>query len=193
MFFIEEVPNFVSPQVCDSIIQSHKDKTKPSTTGIGSKFEGKSTGRTSETAEANSNLEPLKDISLAIEYLTLLPQENQEKPSIIKYTKGGFYRPHYDAFNEEDEDFQLKIVPNGGQRICTCLLYLNDGFLGGKTYFPKIKRKIIPEKGKLVWWNNTMDDGRRLDESLHSGEEVKLGEKWIMTIWIRLGKTNANR
>lgn len=191
MFFIHEIPNFVTDRICSSIIEYHKDQTKPSTTGIDSKFVGSKTGRESETAKADLGLNIIQKIQHDLEVLTLLPQENQERPSIIKYNHDGFYLPHYDSFNENDEDFEKKIVPSGGQRIYTCLLYLNDDFLGGKTYFPRIKKRIVPETGKLVWWNNTTEDGQRLDESLHSGEEVRLRNKWIMTVWIRLRKHNV--
>lgn len=35
-------------------------------------------------------------------------------------------------------------------RICSALLYLNDDFTGGETYFPHLDYAIKPEKGRLA-------------------------------------------
>lgn len=188
--FLKELKHFVSPEICEQIIEEHKELLVPSKTGINQKFSGRDTGRTSFSARAIES-DQLQAIKQAIVDLTSLPQENQERPSIIKYSKGGFYNNHYDYFDETDVDFYPSIATNGGQRIYTCLLYLNDNFTGGFTSFPKLNQKIVPETGKLVWWNNTTDLGQPLPESLHSGTAVKFGTKWIMTVWIRLGATDG--
>lgn len=192
MFFLKEFPNFIEPGICKSILEEHRDRLKPSNTGIDQKFKGSDTGRTSQTAIPLLDFGPLKYVQQRVYELTSLPQENQENPSIINYQKGGYYNAHFDCFDESDKDFEKRIIPNGGQRIYSCLLYLNEDFIGGLTAFPRQKKSIVPETGKLIWWNNTTPDGIRLEESLHAGLPVKKGSKWIMTIWIRLGNTNAS-
>jgi len=192
MFFLKEIKHFLSKEQCDHIIDAHSYCLKPSTTGINQKFEGQKTGRTSNTATPILILPEIIELQQRVSDLTSLPRENQENPSIIQYPTLGYYNPHYDYFNTSDPDYQRLIVPNGGQRIFTCLLYLNDNFTGGFTHFPKLKQKIIPETGKLVWWNNTDYEGHPYQESLHSGTSVKYGSKWITTVWVRLGNTNAS-
>ena len=39
-------------------------------------------------------------------------------------------------------------LKRGGNRYATFLLYLNDDFEDGETYFPLRNKKIKPEKGK---------------------------------------------
>lgn len=109
-----------------------------------------------------------------------LPLENQEPLQLIKYTPGGEYKPHFDSFNEGSS-----FIGRSGNRKATVIFYLNDVLDGGETGFPNINKYIKPKKGSAVLFYNTDDMGVRLNNSLHSGEPVKSGEKWIVTSWIR--------
>jgi hypothetical protein len=91
----------------------------------------------------------------------------QEKFHFVKYEPDGEYKPHYDG------------------RYKTALIYLNTGFVGGETYFPKIDRTIKPEIGKLIIWQNTDSQKRRIEESYHAGLPVEFGTKYIGVIWIK--------
>ena len=64
-------------------------------------------------------------------------------------------------------------------------MYLNDDFDGGETEFPNINTNIIPQQGKAVVFINVDSSGNVLPKSLHGGKEVKNGQKWIATKWIR--------
>ena len=77
---------------------------------------------------------------------------------------------------------QLK---NGGNRLLTVLLYLNDVDYGGWTQFPHIMANIVPNAGSGILFRNTDAQNRQLRESLHAGLPVTNGEKWIACIWIR--------
>ena len=44
---------------------------------------------------------------------------------------------------------------------------------------------IKPETGKLVIWDNTLEDGSGDPNSLHAGLPVIAGTKYIAVIWIR--------
>lgn len=59
----------------------------------------------------------------------------------------------------------------------TTIIYLNDDFEGGYTYFPKMNKYIIPEKGKLACWNN-MIKGQTNESMTHSSLPVE-GTKYI--------------
>jgi len=63
------------------------------------------------------------------------------------------------------------------------MVYLNDSFKGGHTFFPTIDLSIKPEKGKaILFWN--IDNNENIPkEALHAGLEVESGEKWIVTVW----------
>lgn len=44
--------------------------------------------------------------------------------------------------------------------------------------------EVFPCRGTAALWDNTKEDGKTLDlASLHSGQPVIKGCKWIMTIW----------
>jgi prolyl 4-hydroxylase len=113
---------------------------------------------------------PLVDkIKNDVAELTGYPVENQEDFHFVKYNTDGEYKVHTD----------------GKDRPKTALVYLNDGFVGGETEFPKLNTIIKPEIGKLVIWDNTLEDGSSDPNSLHAGLPVIVGTKYIGVIWIR--------
>jgi prolyl 4-hydroxylase len=61
---------------------------------------------------------------------------------------------------------------------------LNDAYEGGETYFSKLDKKIKPETGKLVIWNNLLPNGKNRPSSFHCGLPVEFGTKYIAVIWI---------
>ena len=71
-----------------------------------------------------------------------------------------------------------------GPRYITFIIYLNDDFKNGETFFPNINKKIIPKTGKAAIFYNVDDKGLILQKSLHTRLDVKNGEKWIANKWI---------
>lgn len=116
--------------------------------------------------KSDSFIERIKE---KISNLSGYPIENQEKFHFVKYNISGEYKQHHDGF----------------KRYKTAMIYLNDGYQGGETYFPKISKTIIPETGKLVIWDNYDSNGNLISDSLHSGLPVEFGTKYIGVIWIR--------
>ena len=120
------------------------------------------------------------DIRRRIELFSGISQANQEPLQILHYTRGGKYDIHYDAFSDGSPELK-----NGGNRLLTVLLYLNDVEYGGWTQFPHIMANIVPNAGSGILFRNTDAQNRQLRESLHAGLPVTNGEKWIACIWIR--------
>ena len=56
------------------------------------------------------------------------------------------------------------------------MIYLNEGYKGGGTHFPKLNKTIEPELGKALWWEN-MIDGKLQEQYLHEGVTVDEGKK----------------
>lgn len=56
------------------------------------------------------------------------------------------YANHWDAFDLATEDGR-RFAQNGGQRVCTVLVYLNDVPAGGCTSFPRLGVRVQPKKG----------------------------------------------
>ena len=93
---------------------------------------------------------------------------------MLRYTSGQEYKPHTDSMPGE-----------ANQREWTVLVYLNDGYEGGATRFPKIDLEVRGEPGDALVFRNVTGDGRPDPDSLHAGLPVTAGAKWLATRWIR--------
>jgi prolyl 4-hydroxylase len=69
-------------------------------------------------------------------------------------------------------------------RIGTAILYLNEGFKGGETFFPELGLKVIPEKGSVLFFDYKYSYETN-KKTLHAGLPVIEGTKYIATFWIR--------
>lgn len=74
----------------------------------------------------------------------------------------------------------------GGQRIATALLYLHPPEAGGATRFPRLELTVAPLLGRLLVFQNCGDNTQEPHPlSLHAGEPVDAGVKWIANLWFR--------
>jgi len=113
--------------------------------------------------------------------------ENTEALQVVRYKPGGYYNEHHDACCEKDSKCN-EFIQNGGQRVLTMLIYLNDDFTGGSTKFPKLNLDIKPPKYGGVMFRPLEEDSNRCHPyALHKGTPIKTGEKYICNIWIREG------
>jgi len=118
--------------------------------------------------------------------LLQFPPEASEPVALLRYTEGQEYKNHYDATAHQDS-------PNSG-RIFTAVLYLNDDFSGGQTTFPRLTTTIQPKAGRLVIWGNKRpNDSVPHPLSLHAGEPVESGVKYIASFWIHRPDEYADR
>lgn len=95
-----------------------------------------------------------------------------ENLQCVRYLPGQEFKPHYDASND---------IP----RTFTLLVYLNDDFTGGETYFPEVSLTITPKAGTALLFRNLDDDMSMIPQSLHAGLPVQSGVKYACNIWIR--------
>ncbi len=112
------------------------------------------------------------------------PVENGEGIQILHYPVGGEYRPHFDYFPPDEPGSQAHLA-RGGQRVSTLVMYLNDVDEGGQTSFPSINLAITPKKGAAAYFEYCNGQGQVDALTLHAGEPVVRGEKWIATKWMR--------
>jgi prolyl 4-hydroxylase len=100
--------------------------------------------------------------------------EQGEPLQVLRYRPGGEYKPHFDA------------VPGfANPRTLTILVWLNDDYAGGETFFPTPGLKLRGRAGDALLFRNTLRDGRRDPSAGHSGLPVTAGEKLIASRWIR--------
>jgi prolyl 4-hydroxylase len=102
---------------------------------------------------------------------------------VLHYSIGEQYKPHYDFLGglNGGENFDPSV-----QRIKSICIYLNEVKSGGETSFPKLDIKVIPQKGTAIFFENVDKKTKQpYIESLHAGQPVIEGEKWLATLWIR--------
>jgi len=163
------------------IISLAETRFKPSTTlgGIERSY------RDSQTAWLTRDDTIIKTILERLCKFTHYPIENSEGIQVVKYEKGGYYREHYDTFNEND-DITREFYRQGGHRVLNILIYLNENFEGGTTRFPRLYLDIRPKKNSgLIFYLLDKQQKNCHPKALHAGMPVTEGEKIIANIWIR--------
>jgi predicted 2-oxoglutarate/Fe(II)-dependent dioxygenase YbiX len=107
-----------------------------------------------------------------------------EPPEVLHYAVGQRYKPHVDFFHPALPGYaeQMRVK---GQRIKTCLVYLNQDYDGGETDFPKIQLKFRGRAGEALMFENVRANGAGDLRTLHEGLPPTRGEKWLLSQWIR--------
>lgn len=127
----------------------------------------------------------IEDLSLRVAEVVGIPLENAESLQVVHYAENQQYAPHFDAWDASTERGQRCMV-KGGQRMVTCLMYLNDVAEGGGTSFPKLDMEVRANKGRMLLFHNCHPNTSvRHPDSLHGGMPVLKGEKWACNFWFR--------
>jgi prolyl 4-hydroxylase len=177
------VENIITPEECQHIIELATPKFARS--GI----VGRSAPddiRTSETAWIYEDDDPVvqKIIAKACE-LTGKTLDHCEKIQVVRYTPGAYYRPHHDSCCDPDPAC-LEFENNGGQRVGTLLIYLNNDFENGETEFPNLKSKFRAPPGTGVFFRPMDKSGKQCHPlALHGGMPPTNGTKYACNVWVR--------
>ncbi len=107
-----------------------------------------------------------------------------EAPAVLHYEVGEQITPHFDFIDPRSPDYERQISVQG-QRIYTCLIYLNDAYEGGETAFPELgfEHRGRQREG-LLFANIDARDNPDL-RMLHAGKPPTRGEKWLFSQFIR--------
>jgi hypothetical protein len=108
----------------------------------------------------------------------------QEAPFLLSYEPGQQYLPHFDFLDPGVPAFshQLAVM---GQRVATCLTWLNDDYEGGETEFPRIGFRHRGRPGDAMLFLNVTPDRRPDPLTLHAGLPPTRGHKWLLSQWVR--------
>lgn len=171
---------------CDELVRISRYKLKRSTTvnaqnGSTEVIEDRSSNGTYFNVRENEFIASLDE---RLSSLTGHPVEHGEGLQVLQYQPGGQYKAHFDYFAPDDPGSALHLR-QGGQRVCTVVLYLNEVAAGGQTHFPRLNLTILPKKGAALYFSYCDPTGRLDARTLHAGMPVVEGEKWIATKWIR--------
>ena len=176
--------NLLSHEECDAIVaaaepQMARSRTVETRTG----GEEINADRTSEGMFFQKGQIPeVAKLESRLARLLQWPVENGEGLQVLHYSPGAEYKPHHDYFDPA-EPGTPSIVRRGGQRVATVVIYLNEPTEGGGTSFPEAGLRVQPRKGNAVFFSYAQPQPHTL--TLHGGDPVLQGEKWIATKWLR--------
>lgn len=111
-------------------------------------------------------------------------ERSLEPPEVLHYAPGEQYRLHVDFFHPSVPHF-AELIRDSGQRIKTCLIYLNDDYTGGETHFPELGIKFRGQCGEALLFDNVGADSAGDMRTAHAGLPVTDGVKWLFSQWIR--------
>lgn len=180
-------PGFATAAECQWAIERARGRLMPATV-----FGNYSANPMFHSVRDNSGIEfQLTDMDVVIETLrarisaaTRLPVPIFEPTQVLHYAVGEQFRPHHDFFDPEAPGSADQLM-NFGQRIATVLVYLNEGYTGGDTVFPRIGLSYRGRKGDALFFANVDRSGRIDPMTLHAGTPPASGEKWVLSQWIR--------
>ncbi|MGJ8745460.1 2OG-Fe(II) oxygenase [Polaribacter sp.] len=167
--------DFLSKEECEKIITFCEEDVlfRRSKVGFGVNNR-QSNSRTSSSAfmEKNESSIIISDLKEKIATFLGCNLSKIEGLQTVRYYKSEGFKAHYDV----DDNLKRKL---------TCLLYLNDGFSGGNTYFPEIDFIVTPKVGRLLIFQNLDEDNKIIPQSFHQGSSILNGVKYACNIWIK--------
>ena len=182
------VEKFASPELCRWLIERARPKLVRAQT-IDPK-----TGRAQYEATARTNSCIAFDVGhmdmvlvmlrARIARLTQLPIPGFEDSQVLHYAPGEEFKPHFD-FLDTAQPGHAMAVASGGQRVVTCLVYLNEGYEAGETAFPSLGWRYKGRTGDALFFYNATPDGAPDRRTLHAGTATTSGEKYLFSQWIR--------
>jgi len=117
--------------------------------------------------------------------ITGFAEDQWEDMQVLRYMGDQEYQPHFDFFEPATPQAVQNLDAQGGNRIGTFLIYLNEPETGGATYFPYLDLAIHPRRGQVVWFAYPHVDGMPDYRTEHAGLPVHSGVKWLATKWVR--------
>ena len=179
------VEDFVTASERQHIINLARNKMKRGKVTMVDQV-AESEGRSGSTAWTQQDATPIvRGLVRRVSEIVQIPVHHAESLQIVHYAQAQEYRPHHDSWKLGTEKAVLRTA-NGGQRLVTALMYLNEVDAGGATGFPKLKLEVDPIPGRMVIFHNTTGMTNDINKkSLHGGMPVHYGEKWACNLWFR--------
>ncbi|KAJ1618835.1 hypothetical protein T492DRAFT_604007, partial [Pavlovales sp. CCMP2436] len=144
------IDNFLTPAECWALREEAEGLLERSKTHSAPQGgTAQSSGRTSYTCHLDKKAPACPPLLTKIKALTAKPFDHMELPQVARYSKDQKYLEHYDGIDPHTES-GAAFCKNGGQRVCTVLVYLNDVEVGGCTYFRKLNLRIKPKAGMAL-------------------------------------------
>lgn len=176
---------FATEGECLWLMNAARDRLQPATVVTPSGSQTIEAARTNRVVAFQwADMDVVIEVMRArISAATGLPLPLFEASQVLHYAPGQQFSAHHDYFDPQNPGHaeQLK----RGQRIATFLLYLNEGYAGGDTDFPRAELSFRGKAGDALFIINVDQSGRPDPLTLHAGTPPQSGEKWIFSQWIR--------
>lgn len=173
------IEDFLTPTECDHMIDLSRTQQEPSTVTT-----GVSSHRTSWTTQFAYIDDPLiSELEERIADAVGINLPYSENLQAQHYRPGNYFKPHVDYFSEGE--YYEKFASELGNRTWTFMIYLNEGMIGGGTWFCALNKIVTPQRGLALVWNNLYPDGQPNPFTVHAGLPVETGEKFILNLWFR--------
>ncbi|HEX2668379.1 MAG TPA: 2OG-Fe(II) oxygenase [Gammaproteobacteria bacterium] len=114
-----------------------------------------------------------------------LPASHVEPLSVLRYQGGHNYAPHVDYFDAARLQENRAQGDRAGQRVASFLVYLQPAEMGGETHYLKLGRKVQGRERMALCHFNCLPSGEPDPDTLHTGEPVQRGEKWLARTTVR--------
>jgi len=177
---VYEIPDLLSAQECEELIDLIDSSLQPSTVTIGP--DDYRTSRTCHLRDLDAPLIAVLEARLAA--LIGVDPTCSEPLQGQRYDSGQYFRAHTDWFEPGSQEF-IEHTALGGQRTWTVMVYLNPVAAGGQTRFLHLGRTFTPVRGMGLAWNNLHADGSPNPATLHESLPVEEGLKYVITKWFR--------
>jgi hypothetical protein len=116
---------------------------------------------------------------------TGIPFPMMESFAVLHYATGEEYGEHFDYLDPAIPAYAQELE-RAGQRVATCLIYLNDGYEGGETEFTRLGVSFKGACGDaLIFFSADPSSGRPDPRSVHAGRTPTSGEKWLLSQFFR--------
>lgn len=110
------------------------------------------------------------------------PPTHWEAPVVTRYEPGAIFSRHGDASPTRGSEWQ----DLGGQRIVTCICYLNTlEYGGGETYFDKLDIAVKPEMGTALFFQPADAVTWKADDRTTHESMPAATDKWIVQLFGR--------
>lgn len=176
--------NVLSDDECNALIEVGRARLQPDTVIDklnGASVEDTNTRSSYGTFLRHDEFDWVKTIAQRVAELVRWPLARQEDIALSYYRAGQEFLPHCDYFDTQGSNIEELL--HAGQRIATLVVYLNDVLEGGGTLFPQAGFEIRPQRGCGTYFTYQRPDGSPDPTSLHGGNPVIAGDKWIATFW----------
>jgi prolyl 4-hydroxylase len=149
---------------------------------------------TAQVAETRTNRELSFTIFNADVVLSLIrdrisavagaPVSHFEIPKLLHYSPGEQFALHADFIEAKTPELARELAARG-QRSATFLIYLNEGYEGGATQFPRLSWQYRGGRGDALLFSNVDASGAPDYDTIHAGMPPTSGEKWVLSQWLR--------